>query len=401
MDNAAISMDRLNRVLFLVTLGGLSAFGPFVTDMYLPTLPALPEAFSTTPFWVQMSMSVCMIGLAAGQIVIGPLSDKFGRRFPLLVSMWMFVISSLACVFASNIYFFIAMRFFQGVAGAGGIVLSRSIPSDNYSGMELARFLALVAAVHSIAPVAAPIAGGITLVFASWRFVFAILFVLGLVLLWLSYRIDESLETSRRSRLSVFEIFKLYKNVFLDKVALYYILQQGAMAIILFVYISASPYIFQNIYGLNAMSFSAIFALNAAGIGAGAMLSAKFRRRRTAVVFSGVGAFAAAIIEAILISAGANVYFVELAIWVMMFMFGVAAPAAAAIVLDSQRNNAGTAAALLGALPFFLGSIAVSCTGFGSVSVSFASMIIIGGFLGALLSLVARHYQKKFGPSTI
>ena len=245
VDNAAISMDRLNRVLFLVTLGGLSAFGPFVTDMYLPALPALPEAFSTTPFWVQMSMSVCMIGLAAGQIVIGPLSDKFGRRFPLLVSMWMFVISSLACVFASNIYFFIAMRFFQGVAGAGGIVLSRSIPSDNYSGMELARFLALVAAVHSIAPVAAPIAGGITLVFASWRFVFAILFVLGLVLLWLSYRIDESLETSRRSRLSVFEIFKLYKNVFLDKVALYYILQQGAMAIILFVYISASPYIFR------------------------------------------------------------------------------------------------------------------------------------------------------------
>lgn len=111
MDNAAISMDRLNRVLFLVTLGGLSAFGPFVTDMYLPALPALPEAFSTTPFWVQMSMSVCMIGLAAGQIVIGPLSDKFGRRFPLLVSMWMFVISSLASVFASNIYFFIAMRF--------------------------------------------------------------------------------------------------------------------------------------------------------------------------------------------------------------------------------------------------------------------------------------------------
>ena len=149
------------------------------------------------------------------------------------------------------------------------------------------------------------------------------------------------------------------------------------------------------------MSFSAIFALNAAGIGVGAMLSAKFRRRRTAVVFSGVGSFAAAIIEAILILAGANVYFVELAIWAMMFMFGVAAPAAAAIVLDSQRNNAGTAAALLGALPFFLGSIAVSCTGFGSVSVSFASMIIIGGFLGALLSLVARHYQKKFGPSTI
>ena len=261
--------------------------------------------------------------------------------------------------------------------------------------MELAKFLALVAAVHSIAPVAAPIAGGITLVFANWRFVFAILFVLGLVLLWLSYRLGESLEVSRRSKLSVFAIFKLYKNVFLDKVALFYILQQGAMAIILFVYISASPYIFQSVYGLNAMSFSAIFALNAAGIGAGAMLSAKFRRRRTAVVFSGVGTFFAAIVEACLISSQAGVFAVETVIFAMMFMFGVAAPAAAAIVLDSQRKNAGTAAALLGALSFFLGSIAVSCTGFGQVTTAFAVMIIAGGFLGALLS------QKKFGPTTM
>lgn len=400
-DNAKFLMNRLNRILFLITLGGLSAFGPFVTDMYLPSLPSLPQAFSTTPFWVQMSMSVCMIGLAAGQVVIGPLSDKFGRRIPLLISMWMFVLASLACIFATNIYFFIAMRFFQGVAGAGGIVLSRSIPSDMYSGMELARFLALVAAVHSIAPVAAPIAGGITILYADWRFIFAILFFLGLILMVLSYRMGETLGAERRSRLSTLAIFKLYKNVLLDKVALFYILQQGSMSIILFVYISTSPYIFQNIYGLNAISFSGIFALNAAGIGVGAMLSSKFHRRRTAVVFSGVGVFVAAIMEACLIYRGAGVVGVESVIFVMMFMFGVAAPAAAAIVLDSQRRNAGTAAALLGALQFLMGSLAVSCTGIGRVTTAFAAMIIIGGFLGALLSLVARHYQKKFGPSTI
>ena len=394
-------MDRLNRALFLVTLGGLSAFGPFVTDMYLSALPGLPNAFSCDPFWIQMSMSICMAGLAAGQIVIGPLSDKFGRRLPLLISMWMFVIASLACVFATNIYFFILMRFFQGVAGAGGIVLSRSIPSDNYSGMELAKFLALVAAVHSIAPVAAPIAGGITLTFANWRAIFAILFFLGVLLLCLSYRLEESLDVSRRSKLSLFAIFKLYKNVILDKVALFYILQQGAMAIILFVYISSSPYIFQDIYGLSEISFSGIFALNAAGIGVGAMLSSKFRRRRTAVVFSGVGTFIAALIEAYLISSGGGIFAVESVIFAMMFMFGAAAPAAAAIVLDSQRKNAGTAAALLGSLPFFLGSFAVSCTGLGQITTTFAALIILGGFLGAALSLVARHYQKKFGPSTI
>ena len=349
-DNAKFLMNRINRILFLITLGGLSAFGPFVTDMYLPSLPSLPQAFSTTPFWVQMSMSVCMIGLAAGQVVIGPLSDKFGRRIPLLISMWMFVLASLACIFATNIYFFIAMRFFQGVAGAGGIVLSRSIPSDMYSGMELARFLALVAAVHSIAPVAAPIAGGITILYADWRFIFAILFFLGLILMALSYRMGETLGAERRSRLSTLAIFKLYKNVLLDKVALFYILQQGAMSIILFVYISTSPYIFQNIYGLNAISFSGIFALNAAGIGVGAMLSSKFHRRRTAVVFSGVGVFIAAIMEACLIYRGAGVVGVESVIFVMMFMFPET-PVPGTVGMNSMDIWSSMCAGVSGALP--------------------------------------------------
>ena len=140
----------------------------------------------------------------------------------------------------------------------------------------------------------------------------------------------ETLGAERRSRLSTLAIFKLYKNVLLDKVALFYILQQGAMSIILFVYISTSPYIFQNIYGLNAISFSGIFALNAAGIGVGAMLSSKFRRRRTAVVFSGVGAFAVALVEAFVVCGGADVVVVESLLFIMMCLFGVAAPAAAA-----------------------------------------------------------------------
>lgn len=401
-ENGRLYMSNsVANALFIVTLALLSAFGPFVTDMYLPALPSLSEAFGTSDFWVKMSMSICMIGLAVGQIFVGPLSDKYGRRGPLMFSMWLFVLSTAGCVFATDIYFFVLMRFFQGVAGAGGIALSRSISADNYTGLELARFLAMIAAVHSVAPVAAPIIGGITLSFFSWRVIFVCLLVLGVVLMGLSYRIKESLPKNRRSNLSAIAIFSLYKNVVYDKVALFYILQQGAMAIILFAYICSSPFIFEDMYGVKPIVFSCIFAANAIAIAVGAMISSKFRRRRTAVVVSGIGIFAGAILESVMIVSGQNIYLVEGMLFVMLAFFGLAAPAAAAIVLDSQHKNAGTAAALLGALPFAAGSLAAPCIGMGDVAVDFSIVIISGGALSAVLALIARNYQKKYGPSTM
>lgn len=394
-------MKKADFVLFVITLAGLSAFGPFVTDMYLPALPSLAESFGSTDFWARMTMSVCMAGLAAGQLLVGPMSDKYGRRAPLLFSMWLFVLSTIGCVFATDIYFFVLMRFFQGVAGAGGIALSRSISADKYSGLELARFLAIIAAVHSIAPVAAPVVGGVMLSFYSWRAVFVCLALLGAVLLWLSYRVGESLPRERRSSLSFFGIFRLYGNVVCDRVAIFYILQQGAMYSILFGYISASPFIFENVYGLQPMAFSGVFALNAIGIGIGAAVSAKFSRRRTAVVCAGVGVLAAALFGALAIVADFGVYAVESSLFAMMFFFGLSTPAAAAIVLDSQRENAGTAAALLGALPFFVGSLAAPLVGLGDIKTDFAFVIVGGGILSALLAFVARAYQKKFGPSVV
>ena len=394
-------MKKGNKILFLITLAALSAFGPFVTDMYLPALPNLSESFNTSTLLVQLSMGICMFGLGVGQIFVGPLSDKFGRRKPLLFSMYLFVASSVGCIFAADIYAFIAMRFLQGVAGAGGIVLSRSISSDKYSGMELVKFLALIAAVHSIAPVAAPIAGGVSLLFAPWRAIFVLLFLLGVLLLLLSHKIDESLELSRRSKLPLAATFALYANVVRDKVALSYILQQAAMATVLFSYISASPFIFENIYGFKPMEFSAVFALNAVGIGVGAAFSAKFKRRRYAVVFSGFSILCFAALAAVCALLGANVFLLETMLFFMRASFGIAAPAASAIVLDSQRQNAGTAAALLGALPFFVGAVAAPIIGFGSEVVCFAALIVCGAFCAAILSLIARRYQKIYGPTTV
>lgn len=177
----------------LVFLGMLSAFGPFVMDMYLPTLPAMSDFFQTTSSKVQLGLTTSMVGLAIGQLVFGPLSDKYGRRSPLLAAMGLFLISTVGCIFSRDISQFVLWRFVQGVAGAGGVVISRSIAADKYSAHELAGMLATIGAVNGIATVVAPIGGGALADFGGWHGIFWFLFALGVLLVIGSVRFKESL----------------------------------------------------------------------------------------------------------------------------------------------------------------------------------------------------------------
>lgn len=156
-----VAFSRKYFVFLIVFLGMLSAFGPFVTDMYLPTLPSMAEVFNTTPSLVQLGLATSMLGLAFGQVFFGPLSDKYGRRPILMSAMILFAVSTVISIYSPTIEFFNACRFAQGLGGAGGIVLSRSISTDCYSGRELAKILAIIGAVNGIAPVTAPVVGGL------------------------------------------------------------------------------------------------------------------------------------------------------------------------------------------------------------------------------------------------
>ena len=153
-------MKDNSKIFLLVLLGMLTAFGPFVTDMYLPSLPSMEHYFNTNSSMVQLGLTTSMIGLAIGQVFFGPLSDRYGRKKPLVTAMWLFLVSTLCCIFSQSIGQFVAFRLLQGIAGAGGIVISRSIATDKYSGRELAKMLAVIGAINGIAPVAAPIVGG-------------------------------------------------------------------------------------------------------------------------------------------------------------------------------------------------------------------------------------------------
>ena len=191
----------------LVFLGMLSAFGPFVMDMYLPTLPAMSDFFQTTSSKVQLGLTASMVGLAIGQLVFGPLSDKYGRRSPLLAAMGLFLISTVGCIFSRDISQFVLWRFVQGVAGAGGVVISRSIAADKYSAHELAGMLATIGAVNGIATVVAPIGGGALADFGGWHGIFWFLFALGVLLVIGSVRFKESLPIGQRQNIRCVDMY--------------------------------------------------------------------------------------------------------------------------------------------------------------------------------------------------
>ena len=161
-----------SRRFVLVFAALLSAFGPFMTDLYLPAFPELMEYFGTTTSLIQLSLTFGVIGLAAGQLVIGPLSDKYGRRRPLILSLTVFVVSTLICLLCRDVITFICFRLLQGIAAAGGVVISRSIAVDLYEGKEFTRFFAMLSAVQGLAPIVAPIAGGLLLGITDWRGIF-------------------------------------------------------------------------------------------------------------------------------------------------------------------------------------------------------------------------------------
>lgn len=250
-----------SRLFILIFLGMLTAFGPFVTDMYLPTLPAMTGFFHTTSSQVQLGLTASMIGLAVGQLLFGPLSDKYGRRIPLIMAMLLFLFSTLGCLFSATIIQFVGWRLVQGIAGAGGIVISRSIAADKYSGKELAKMLAVIGAINGVAPVAAPMAGGSMAGSLGWKGIFWTLFVLGVILLAGSIHFRESLPAAQRQHASWRDVYTSFRAVIRNRLYICYIFQFGFAQGVLFANISSAPFIMQEHYGFSPLMFSICFGI--------------------------------------------------------------------------------------------------------------------------------------------
>lgn len=380
-------MKQNMKVFIPATLGMLTAFGPFVTDFYLPVLPEMTGYFHTTPALASMSLTAGMIGLAAGQLFIGPLTDKYWRKRILVGSMLLFVVASLLCIFSGDIFMFNAMRVLQGLAGAGGIVIAKSMSADMYTGRELASFMALLGAINGIAPVCAPVVGGLMAGVTSWTGVFAVILAVGLVLTVCSMFLPETLQPANRIRKSVIKVYGNLFRVFRNSRFTLSVMAEMACFFMFFAYIASSPFIMQQVYHLSPLGYSLCFGLNALMIGVGAAMATRFRSQGTCLRFGGLGMLAGTLLLAFLLNTAMPLWIVMLAYIYTLICFGLMQPPLTAIALDSERDNAGAASAIFGASGFVAGALSSPLVGIGDITVTSGLVMACGAVVCLLFIL--------------
>ncbi|MCR2807548.1 multidrug effflux MFS transporter [Paenibacillus soyae] len=363
-----MSTNKKQKAVRLALLLGLfSTLGPFTIDMYLPAFPEIVEQFDSTASLVQFSLTACLLGLGLGQLVMGSLSDGYGRRNPLLISMAAYVLSSLACAFAPNIALLIVFRFVQGFAASAGIVISRAIARDLYSGNELTKFFSLLLLVGNLGPLAAPLAGSGVLSFTTWVGVFVSLALLGVYLLAMTkWSLRETLPAERRSPTNFAHQLRGYGLLLRDRQFLGYMLAQGIMIAGVFAYVSGTPFIYQNIYGVSPTVFALLFGSNGISLIIGSQLVGRMSHRLSENTFLLFGLLLALLASAAVIVVAAvqgPLFALVIPLFLFVCAIGIASTAAFPLAMESQARNAGSAAALLGVIPFLLGAVVAPLVG--------------------------------------
>jgi len=352
---------QLHKVWLILILGSLTAFGPLSMDMYLPGLPAVTEELKATASLGQLSITTCLLGLAAGQLVFGPLSDLQGRRKPLIITLILYTITSLLCGLSTNIWVYVILRFFQGFTGAAGIVIARASARDLYSGKDLTQFVALLAIVMGAAPILAPIFGGVILKWMSWQAVFYILSSFGFIMfLTVIYFLPETLSEENRINGNVFAVFKSFGTLFTDRTFIGIAFTQAFISMSMFAYIAASPFVLQNIYNVTPQQFSFIFAMNGLGIIIAAQVAGRLAHRyeEMTLLLSGIlFALIGSVLLIIVVFFYLSLWMIMIALFMVVSSVGLVNTTSFSLAMNRQGSVAGSASAFLGILPFAGGAL--------------------------------------------
>ncbi|WTT00508.1 Bcr/CflA family multidrug efflux MFS transporter [Streptomyces sp. NBC_00090] len=365
------SAARRAGLLVTLVLGGLTALPPLSMDMYLPALPEVTGALHAPAATVQLTLTACLAGMALGQLVVGPMSDKWGRRRPLLVGMVVYVLATAVCALAPTVELLIGFRLLQGLAGAAGIVIARAVVRDLYDGVEMARFFSTLMLISGVAPVIAPVIGGQILRITDWRGVFHVLTVIGVLLTLVVWRfLHETLPPERRHEGGVGQALRTMRGLLADRVFTGYVLAGGLAFAALFAYISASPFVVQEIYGASPQTFSLLFGLNSIGLVTVGQINGKLLVGRVSLDKTlgwGLGTILLAALALLLMTSGVfgEVGLVPIAagLFVLMSAMGLTMPNTNAQAMMRTPHAAGSASALLGTSSFLVGAVASPLVG--------------------------------------
>ena len=394
----ASSNSRIFLLLFLATL---AAFGPFVTDFYLPTLPEQTTDFHTSPAMVQLGLSNIMWGLAAGQLLVRPIYDRRRHKKPLFWCLVLFAVTTAVAAAATEIHVFLVMRFFEGLGAAGAIVLSRSIAADRYTGRELGSFMGVMGAIQGIAPITAPMLGALIADAAGWRGIFWILFGTGVVLAFITLFVF--VETLPRSRINSAErssngtqresIRESSAKLIADPVFCGIVFQQLLASGILFGHISSSPFIFRGHFDLSPELYGLTFGLLALGITAGAVISSRIDPLK-ALGVGAVGMLVCAVFVAVCFITNLSLWAVLPFYFLLMAFLGLTLPAAMTAALTLHRQRAGFAAAVIGSVGFVGGGLVAPLTAIGEVTRTASIIFVVCGVLLVLISFWLNRRMK-------
>ncbi|MCM1309581.1 MAG: multidrug effflux MFS transporter [Bacteroides sp.] len=377
MQNSVSTSASLRGYGFLVFyLVLLSALGSFVNDMFTPALPAMRHFFDCSVPTVQMGLTAGMCGLGLGQIILGPVSDKYGRKPVLVASIAVFVIAAVISIFSPTIHFFIWCRFFQGLGVSGGYFLARTIPADLFGGRQLAKIMALVGAINGFAPASAPVLGGVVADTWGWRGIFVCLTAFAVIVLCLAPKMKESLPTQRRTQGSLWRSFGGFKVLLKNRPFMIHSCFKGVALGMLFAYISATPFILQEHYGYSQTGYGLIVGINSLFAAAGSMLALRFKtlklaaRVATLIVVIAVGAQAYALWHI------HNFWLFEALMVGMLFGMGMIFTASNTLAMNEGRQHAGEASAILGLVGYVVGAIVSPLVGMGNILHSTAWVFI-------------------------
>jgi len=391
-------MTRVPTVVWISVLALMSAIAPLATDMYLPSFPVLAAELGTTASNVQLTLTAFLVGLALGQLVIGPLSDGWGRRGLLLAGTAVCVMATLVCALAPNVWVLIGARFVMGFSGGAGVVLSRAVVADRTSGSRAARLFSVMMAIQGIAPVVAPLLGGTLAGLVGWRGIFWVLTGLTAVMfVGVLATIPESLPAERRSGGGLAPMARDVASALRRRRYVGYSLAFALGFAALFAYISGSPFVLQGTLGLTRMQYTVVFAINAVGLAAAsaanAQLVGRFTPRR--LLLLGVSALVVCSgLLTVVTLAGTPRWPTLVLLFAAVLSAGFVLGNGSALAIGQVPEMAGTGSALLGALQFGLGAVVSPLV--GSSAVTMAVLMLVAATLAAgSLLLVARAGEAQ------
>ncbi|MEC0517990.1 Bcr/CflA family efflux MFS transporter [Bacillus inaquosorum] len=379
------------RLALAFLLGMLAILGPLNIDMYLPSFPEIADDLSASASLVQLSLTACLVGLTIGQLIVGPVSDAQGRRKPLLICIFLFALSSLFCALSPNITTLVAARFLQGVTASAGLVLSRAIVRDVFTGRELSKFFSLLMVITAVAPMVAPMTGGAILLlpFATWHTIFHVLTIIGfLLVLLIALRLKETLPPEKRIPSSIGTSVKTMGSLLKDRSFMGYALTVGFIHGGSFAYVSGTPFVYQDIYGVSPQVFSILFGINGLAIISGSFIIGRFGgiiHEKSLLRMAVITAMIATAVLLTMTMIHGPLATLVISIFIYMITIGMVLTSTFTLAMEKQGQRAGSASALLGMLPLLLGSIVSPLVGINeTTAIPMGAIMFVTAVIGSL-----------------